>query len=357
MKSARTLNRGLLLRAPAFAVAMGAVWGCGQTNSGNGGDAVPGAVPSDAAAPLDDGAASLGDAGGREDAEGGGASPDATSVDATPLDAMPVDGAPTDSPAPAVDAGVPCKRGIATNTTPSSAFAPTASSPGIAWWYDWSNQPSNGSTSLEFVPMIWGSGSLNAAIPAGSRFLLTFNEPNFKAQSDLTGQQAATDWPTIEGKAMGIPIVSPGVNFCGSAADTSQCTDPAVTDPYSYLKDFLADCPGCEVDDVAVHWYNCDLPSLQAYLEGNVDAGGTLPGFAEFGKPVWLTEFSCDTSHSVADQMAYMQTAIPYLESNPHVFRYSWFSASPIPNAQLMNADGSLTTLGQTYISLPETCR
>ena len=41
-----------------------------------------------------------------------------------------------------------------------------------------------------------------------------------------------------------------------------------------------------------------------------------------------------------------MRAAIPYLESNPKVFRYSWFSADPIPNAKLMNADGSPTTLG-----------
>jgi hypothetical protein len=130
-----------------------------------------------------------------------------------------------------------------------------------------------------------------------------------------------------------------------------------VTDPYPYLKDFLEDCSGCEVDYLAVHWYNCDLPSLQAYLEGNVDAGGTLQGFVQFGKPIWLTEFSCDTSHSIADQTVYMQAAIPYLEGNPSVFRYSWFSASPIPNAELMNSDGSLTNLGVTYVNLPATCR
>ena len=51
-----------------------------------------------------------------------------------------------------------------------------------------------------------------------------------------------------------------------------------------------------------------------------------------------------------------MRAAIPYLEGNPHVFRYSWFSADPIPNAKLMNSDGSPTALGQVYIGLPATC-
>jgi hypothetical protein len=52
-----------------------------------------------------------------------------------------------------------------------------------------------------------------------------------------------------------------------------------------------------------------------------------------------------------------MRAAIPYLDSNPKVFRYSWFSADPIPNAKLMNADGSPTALGQVYIGLPQRCR
>jgi Glycosyl hydrolase catalytic core len=228
--------------------------------------------------------------------------------------------------------------------------------PGVVWWYDWSNQaPSGGPGSIPFVPMIWGTGALNGPIPAGSGFLLGFNEPNFSAQSDMTPQQAAQNWPSVEAlaKAQGIPIVSPGVNFCGSASDTSGCSDPNVTDPYTFLTDFFAACPGCEVDAIAVHWYNCDLPSLQGYIDGNA----TLAGFVQFGKPIWLTEFSCDATHSVADQQAYMQAAVPYLESNPHVYRYSWFSASPIPNALLAASDGSLTALGRTYVALPQSCQ
>jgi hypothetical protein len=106
------------------------------------------------------------------------------------------------------------------------------------------------------------------------------------------------------------------------------------------------------VDYVAVHWYNCDLPSLKDYLE----PGGSLEGFEQFGKPIWLTEFSCNGSASAAEQEAYMRAAIPYLEGNPHVFRYSWFSAGPIPNAKLINTDGSPTALGTVYMGLPQSC-
>ena len=75
----------------------------------------------------------------------------------------------------------------------------------------------------------------------------------------------------LETQAAGALLVSPALNFCGPAA---QCNG---TDPYQYLTDFFAACQGCEVDYVAVHWYNCDLPSLKDYLEPK----GNLPGFEE----------------------------------------------------------------------------
>jgi hypothetical protein len=179
--------------------------------------------------------------------------------------------------------------------------------------------------------------------------LLGFNEPNFMSQSNLTPAQAAADWVALQANAVksALQIVGPGMNFCGPAASCNG------TDPFAYLTTFLGDCTGCEVDYVAAHWYNCDLPSLKDYLE----PGGSLAGYEQFGKPIWLTEFSCDPSASEAQQEAYMRAAIPYLESNPHVFRYSWFSADPIPNAKLVNSDGSPTALGQVYIGLAGACQ
>ena len=101
--------------------------------------------------------------------------------------------------------------------------------------------------------MVWGSSTVNGTIPSGSKYLLGFNEPNFKAQSNLTPQAAATAWPTLQANAgrAGVPIVvGPGMNFCGPAANCNG------TDPYVYLKDFLAACTNCQVDHIAVHWYD-----------------------------------------------------------------------------------------------------
>jgi hypothetical protein len=231
------------------------------------------------------------------------------------------------------------KRGIAANVAPVAAFYPA-----VSWWYNWALNSSGINVGIEFVPMVWNQTSVSSALPSGSKYVLGFNEPNFFSQANLSAAQAASYWPALQANAAsaGVAIVGPAMNFCGPAA---QCHG---TDPYQYLKDFFAACTNCKVDYITVHWYNCDLPSLRDYLE----PGGNLEGFEQFGKPIWLTEFSCDGSASVAQQEAYMRAAIPYLEGNTHVFRYSWFSADPIPNAKIMNSDGTPNALGQVYISL-----
>ena len=236
-----------------------------------------------------------------------------------------------------------CKRGIAANTAPGAAFYPA-----VRWWYNWGLSRSGGNTGIEFVPMFWDERDVTKSVVAGARYLLGFNEPNFKAQSNLTALAAATAWPTLTANAgrAGVPIVvGPGMNFCGPAASCNG------TDPYLYVKDFLAACDGCQVDHIAVHWYD-NFPSLRAYIESNA----SLEGWVQFRKPIWLTEFSLGGSATVAQQEAFMREAIPYLESQPNVFRYSWFSADPIPNARLINSDGTPTALGQVYISLTSNC-
>ena len=48
----------------------------------------------------------------------------------------------------------------------------------------------------------------------------------------------------------------------------------------------------------------------------------------------------------MAGQERYMREAIPVLEADANVYRYAWFSASPIPNARLFDDQSSLTPLG-----------
>lgn len=239
-----------------------------------------------------------------------------------------------------------CKRGIA---WPGDKLDNAEVSSQLTWWYRWDSSAQGVGTGLEFVPMIANGGAkvddVNKVIRPDAKYLLGYNEPNFFAQANLSAAQAAADWPKVQAvaKAHNLKIVSPAVNYCGDDKNkTGPCHD---TNPANYLKDFFAACQGCQVDYVAVHWYNCDGASLKSYLDL----------FKQFGRPIWLTEFACayggDTS--VAGQEKYMREAIPILEARTDVFRYSWFSGDPIPNARLLNNDGSPNALGKVYLSLP----
>jgi hypothetical protein len=238
-----------------------------------------------------------------------------------------------------------CKRGIAWsghNLTLASL------SQGISWWYNWGSTADAHPTGVVFEPMVWGQGfdvaRTVAGIAPGAQHLLGFNEPNFFAQSNLSAAQAAALWPQLEdiARQKALNLVSPAVNFCGDdTAKTGPCHD---TNPVHYLQDFLAQCAGCKVDHIAVHWYNCDGDSLRWYLGQ----------FKQFGKPIWLTEFACayggDTS--AAGQERYMREAVPILEQDADVYRYAWFSGPSIASAQLLDAAGALTSLGQVYLGL-----
>ena len=135
--------------------------------------------------------------------------------------------------------------------------------------------------------------------------------------------------------------MSPAVNYCGGS-----CNE---TDPFVWLQKFFTACPGCRVDYIAMHWYACDRSALVS----------TLAKYEKFGKPLWLTEIAClDDKSKVndADELAYMKDAVTALEADPMVFRYAWFTGRHTPSpaiSVLGTASGTLTPLGQQYLSLP----
>ncbi|WP_324674781.1 glycosyl hydrolase [Hymenobacter sp. GOD-10R] len=254
------------------------------------------------------------------------------------------------------------KRGIAYGY--HSAADMQALAPGISWWYNWYSKPEAGAASVysglgvEYVPMQWGrdldgapftADRLAANIPAGAKYLLGFNEPNFRSQANLTPTQAAALWPTLQevARRKNLKLVSPAVNYCGDCVSENGTT---YYSPTQYLDAFFAACPSCQVDYIAVHTYVCEEQWLR-------DKIGELK---KYGKPIWLTEFSCgDMPHdqiTLDVQKRYLTAAVNYLENEPAVFRYAWFSGrnSEIPNINLLGAtSGQLTELGQLYVSLP----
>ncbi|HVI01129.1 MAG TPA: glycosyl hydrolase, partial [Enhygromyxa sp.] len=76
---------------------------------------------------------------------------------------------------------------------------------------------------------------------------------------------------------------------------------------------------------------------------------------ARFSQPLWLTEFACTDAANFEEQIAFMEDAVAYLEEDPRIERYSWFSGRfpGIPYVDLLGSDGELTPLGEAYVNAP----
>lgn len=245
-----------------------------------------------------------------------------------------------------------CKRGVAYGFDPAGAASDlTALSTGVSWFYNWSSTPPTGVANdyqklgVEYVPMLWNGNfdvdKVVQTIPAGAKFLLGFNEPNFTSQANLTPVAAAALWPKVEEIASrrNLAIVSPAVNYCGGGCN--------VTNPVDWMDQFFAACPSCKIDYVAIHWYACSKSALTGYVAD----------FKKYNRPIWLTEFACGDQGTVSEatEASYQKDAVAYLESDPDVFRYSWFSgrSTSIANVDLLGTAGMLTSLGEQYTTLP----
>jgi hypothetical protein len=276
-------------------------------------------------------------------------------------------GGSAQAPAPSAPAAggsrASCKRGLSADA--GAALALNAAdlaliSPNVTWWYNWylragdaSVTAANDKLGLDYVQMVsvrsTDFAALASNMPANARYLLTFNEPNFYSQSNITPEDAAALWPKIEAFAdqHNLLIVSPAMNYCSGACN--------VEDPFVWMDRFFAACKNCRVDHIAVHAYTCDVPTLRSM---SID-----PFVKKYHRPIWLTEFDCADSgnirNDVASQKAFMTAAVASLEADPNIFRYAWFMAKANgdwSNIALLDSRGQLTELGRHYLSLPQAC-
>jgi len=254
------------------------------------------------------------------------------------------------------------KRGLA-YSIPFVEDLPTLSK-GISWVYNWGFTPNFQVAAaidpyLEFIPMCW-SGVDTVQLKAfysthpNIKYILGFNEPNFKQQANLTPTQAASKWMLIERIASlyNLKIVGPALNYAPATGAVSE-NGVTYTDPIKYMDDFIKACPTCKFDYIGVHNYmNSELA-----VEGNIAL------YKKYNKPIWLTEF-CEydgTQTLTPDtQKDYMVELLNYLENDPDIYRYSWFigrngageTAFPYNSLLTNNDKGVLTELGDIYIHM-----
>ncbi|KAK4079034.1 CAZyme family GH128 [Trichoderma harzianum] len=235
------------------------------------------------------------------------------------------------------------KRGLAANDDiPISQFGGSYNGHGsqVNWQYNWDSTTSQKQSWAEFVPMLWGTQSYHTTQwfdnawywinNGGSGHLLAFNEPELGSQANLSPGDAANAWRQY---------MEP---FYGHA----QLGAPAVSnDGYNWISQFLQACSDCHIDFIPIHWYN-DW-TLEADFENWVNSICSLGG----GRQVWITEFQAGGN---ADQEAtFLQSAIPFLDNNPCVYRYSYFGTADNGKDLLQNGGPSLSSLGIQYAFSP----
>ena len=223
---------------------------------------------------------------------------------------------------------------------------------GASWFYTWNAGPLGISApGVGFVPMIWGSGSVNQSTLSEAEqdtscgCILGFNEPDNAGQSNMSVSQALSLWPQL--MSTGLQLGSPAVASGGAT-------------PGGWLDQFMsgAASAGYRVNFITLHWYGSDfntgdaVSQLQSYIEAV---------HARYNLPIWLTEFALisfvgggETFPSEAQQAAFLTAATSMLDSLPYVQRYAWFAlpataTSTLPNTGLFQSGPVVTPVGTAF--------
>ncbi|KAL9021440.1 MAG: hypothetical protein Q9185_001337 [Variospora sp. 1 TL-2023] len=221
----------------------------------------------------------------------------------------------------------------------------TSNFPDVGWLYNWDSAPGGAvDTSKEFVPMLWNTSSVyhtpkwvenaEAAIAAGSRHLLAFNEPDLPTQANMDVSQSVAGWldyiePFHEKHNGAVKLGSPAV-----------CNGPQAYLGLSYLKDFLDACGGCHVDFLAIHWYGLASDDGVQHLQEHIAKAQEIAG----GRPIWLTEFAPHGNEE--EKASFLGKILPWLDDKSNgVDRYAYFKV------ESMVSGGSLSETGAAYVA------
>jgi hypothetical protein len=248
--------------------------------------------------------------------------------------------------------------GVASGVYADRGDARRLAAVGASWTYDWSAESALRGSRVEFVPMLWGAGSVTDATIARLtaerrqgrvRHLLGFNEPDLGGQANMSPAEAIRLWPRLE--STGLRLGSPAV----ASIWTRSQSDGTKT----WLDDFLgrATAQGRRVDFVALHFY------------GDPTDPGTVDWIARdirrvhdrWGLPIWVTETGAlptwkwqgarpHATPTPARLRAHLRRMKRTLDGLPYVERWAWFTdrcAGDCRGTSLYDARGRRTAMGR----------
>ncbi|KAI9746308.1 MAG: hypothetical protein M1818_000019 [Claussenomyces sp. TS43310] len=247
------------------------------------------------------------------------------------------------------------KKGLAYNNGDITTVLSQSGS--ATWAYNWGtalNAPL-----FQQITMYWGPGSqgdaagVTAAINAGdSPWVLGYNEPDETSANggcNASPQAAYDAW----GDDM-FQFVNLGAKLVCPAITSDDTTDGATGGPsgLTWLSDFasIGNNPSqFQCSAQALHWYGVDgddgATQAQLFISYIESANTRVNDIFGTSMPLWITEFSSLPVHDVDILSDFLAVAIPWLDAQDYVDRYSPFQAEDL-------VDGSsLTVAGQTFVS------
>jgi hypothetical protein len=229
---------------------------------------------------------------------------------------------------------------------------------GNTWTYNWNNNSAS-LPEMEYAPMAWGTAG--ASLTAVQNYIqmekvthvLGFNESdNCNGQSGQFNNlcQISVAVPLFQNlMRTGLRLVSPS---------------PREEGPFGWLKDFrnLAVQTDVRYDVLGVHWYDWGGNPVNTPFENATTIFNRFKNYidrvyAEHKMPIWITEFNANPNRDASVHLAFLQLALPYLESLEYVERYDFFEPMPenagnrndIAYAVFFDGNGNITPLGEFY--------
>ena len=254
----------------------------------------------------------------------------------------------------------------------------------VSWVYNWGTHPTDEEDKLfqeygiEYIPMQWGLSTEKSLVELRAyytshqnsanktSYILAYNEPNLGGNvggSGITPADAAKDYENIEKIAteFNLEIVGPALQYSGEKLSDGNI----YSTPKLWMDAFIAEYKKLHNNQEPRYDYFClhcymNWPGAQeGYLKEYYD------GKSAYNKPIWLTEFCAweynngGQNESISAQTTSMAEKVKFMDGYDGCTRYAWFMSSQntttIPFNSLftkVNSDGSLTTLGQSYLNI-----
>lgn len=219
------------------------------------------------------------------------------------------------------------------------------------WFYDW-GLGRNSTTGYEYAAMSWGKTSLDTPTKRNTvinkrriTHVMSFNEADdCEGQSGQYGSLCKVDTAALWHKhsmKTGLRIVSPS------------CRE---NEELNWLKNVNTRMvpAGTRMDVIGMHWYDWGGYSSGAASDANSIfnrfKNRVTAAYNYYKMPIWITEFNANKNRSRAVQDAFLQLALPWLESTPYVERYAYFQPDG-GNGSFLDANGNLTSTGLIYMN------